>query len=151
MKFSTRATYGLKALLFLADQYGQRTVPVSRIAQDGGISAQYLEQILHVLKKKRWIRSRRGPQGGYRLAKNPSEVRIGPVLRDLEGAQFGFTQEADAKAPSNTAGLASQLFWKRLAEGFSQVLDSTSLKDLIEHARQSEKKRKTASRLTFNI
>ncbi len=152
MKFSTRATYGLKALLYLADQYGQRAVSASQIAREEGISASYLEQILHRLKKKQWIKSLRGPAGGYVLGSHPSEIKIGPVLRDLEGVKrkAGKERTSSAKKP-NTPGVAALLFWAKLEKNFSQLIDSTSLKNLVDEARSHQKTHSKTPGPSFNI
>jgi Rrf2 family protein len=137
--------------LHLAYHYGQRTVSVAQIARDEGISPAYLEQILHALKKKKWIRSLRGPQGGYLLARRPQEVRLGALLRDLEGRDFTFAQNGE-KTPKNRGipRRAADLFWRMLSENISEVLDKTSLKEILDAVKASEKGGKPG-RLTFNI
>ena len=140
--------------MYLAHHYGERPVAVSQIAKDQGIPVSYLEQILHTLKKKRWIRSLRGPQGGYVLAKRPADVFVGPVLRDLEGRRFlleGPPVPAPKKGDKNTVGLAALLFWGKLAEDFTQLIDNTSLLKIISDARTVEKTRKSSSGFSFNI
>lgn len=152
MKFSTRATYGLKALLHLADQYGQRAVSASQIAREEGISASYLEQILHRLKKKQWIKSLRGPSGGYVLGSHPSEIKLGPVLRDLEGAERRSGPErASTIRKHNIPSIAASLFWVKLEDQFSQLIDSISLKQLIDEARSRQKTRSKTPGPSFNI
>ena len=83
MKFSTKSTYGLKAILYLADRYGESAITVSQISKEEKISAPYLEQILNKLKKKHWVKSMRGPHGGYVLTTKPSEIRVFSVLEAL--------------------------------------------------------------------
>ena len=152
MKFSTRATYGLKALLYLADQFGQRAVSASQIAREEGISAPYLEQILHRLKKKQWVKSLRGPTGGYVLAAHPSEIKIGPVLRDLEdNGRKPRAERTPAPRKLNTPGTAAALFWSKLEKQFAQLLDSTSLKQLVDEARTHQKTHSKTPGPSFNI
>ncbi len=153
MKFSTKSVYGLKALLYLADSYHQRAVPASQIAKEENISPAYLEQILHQLKKKQWVKSMRGPAGGYVLAKNPADVRLGAILRDLEGPNGAAKKapERSAKAP-NTAGLAALIFWDRLARQYAEWLDTATLKGLLEDARKLQKRDPgAAGRMHFSI
>lgn len=154
MRFSTRATYGLKALLYLANHYSERAVSVSQIAKEEGISAQYLEQILHRLKKRQWIKSLRGPAGGYVLAQKPSEIKVGPVLRDLEGRKSDGQARPKAAKPAQTGNipsLAAGLFWERLLQQHAQYLDNMSLKELIDDARRVEKSRSSSPSFSFNI
>ena len=127
---------------------------MSQIAKDEAISPPYLEQILQLLKKKKWIRSLRGPQGGYTLAKRPADIKVGPVLRDLEGRKSSFFIETKGKQKKNrrnTVALASLIFWGKLATQYTQLIDNTSLKELIDEARLLEKSKKTSHRTSFNI
>ena len=151
MKFSTRATYGLKALLYLANQYGQRAVSVSQIAKEEGISASYLEQILHRLKKKQWIKSLRGPSGGYVLAKKPSDIKIGPLLYDLEGTPRSGRRVSSVQGPVSVPAHAASLFWKKLSDQNSQLLDKTTLRELIDEARSTQKIPARGSKFSFSI
>ena len=153
MMFSTRATYGLKALLYMAHLYSERAVSASQIAKEEGLSAAYLEQILHQLKKKQWIKSLRGPAGGYVLAKKPSEIKIGSVLRDLEGKKMIGTHAAkNSKAGnSNTVTLASDLFWNKVNRQVAEILDSATLRSLIDESHKFQKTAAGSERLHFNI
>ena len=70
MKISTRVRYGLKALVYIADKSSEnKLVRIKEISDEQGISVQYLEQILFKLKNENIIEGKRGPNGGYRLAK----------------------------------------------------------------------------------
>ncbi len=84
MKLSTRATYGMRALVELA--LSPRPGPVSAhlIARRQALSAAYLEQILHRLKKHGLVRSIRGPRGGYLLAADPQRMTMAEVVRILD-------------------------------------------------------------------
>jgi Rrf2 family transcriptional regulator, cysteine metabolism repressor len=149
MKVPTRAVYGLKALLYLADAYGQNPVSVSQIAKDEGISAAYLEQIFHRLKKRGWISSLRGPRGGYVLAKRPSELRVGDLLKDLHGGDF---LKVPGEKPSKRSKLpiqASSIFWGQLTSGIRVFLDSVTLSKLLQEARNVQKDKNR--HLSFSI
>src|SRR3990167_5310089 len=88
MKFSTRTLYGLKAILVLASRHGEGSMVVSQIAKKEGISVPYLEQILNALKKKGFVKSVRGPQGGYVLSRKPSEISLRLLFYALEDKPF---------------------------------------------------------------
>ncbi len=83
MKFTTRSSYGLKALINLADRHGE-AVPIRYISGKEKLSNMYLEQIFARLKKGGLVKSVRGPKGGYILAKDPAEINIYDVVRILE-------------------------------------------------------------------
>src|SRR3989344_7674663 len=136
MKFSTRILYGLKAVIVLAGRYGEGSLSVSQIAKREGVSVAYLEQILNALKKKGLVKSVRGPQGGYVLAKKPSELTLKQLFDALEGSGSAWAADEILKADAEVVKIASVLFWKRLRESLEHGLDSFSLKNLMDQARQ---------------
>ncbi len=84
MKLSTRGRYGLRMLVDLSQQ-GAQVVTLKSIAVRQELSVNYLEQVAKDLKRSGYIRSQKGPQGGYLLALEPKDIVIGDVLRILEG------------------------------------------------------------------
>ena len=106
MKFSTHTLYGLKAVLVLASRFGEGSVSVSQIAKKEGLSVAYLEQILNALKKKGFVKSVRGPQGGYVLTKKPSEIRLDELLYIL-GNKNLLDLDGKIKLTPETARLVS--------------------------------------------
>ena len=85
MRISTKGRYGVRAALELSLNYGTGPVMVRQIAKNQGISERYLEQILNTLRTTQIVKSTRGAKGGYELAKQPSEITVGDVLKALEG------------------------------------------------------------------
>jgi Rrf2 family protein len=150
MKFSTKATYGLSAMLHLADRYGESAVSVSQIARDEGISASYLEQLLNRLKKNHWVKSVRGPQGGYVLTEKPSDIRIGDLLEALGESVKVSQGVSKPRGNARAAQIASLLFWSGLSKAIEKSLQTITLQDLISKARKSPDS-KGSSDLTFNI
>ncbi len=155
MKFSTRATYGLTAMLYLAERYGESAVSISQIAEDEKISAAYLEQILSRIKREGWVKSVRGPRGGYVLTAKPSQISVGALLSAL-GEDELVSGEARGSAASSSrksqpvARTAAELFWRRLSDGFAEALSRVSLEELIQSARQ-EPRSALAQPIHFNI
>ena len=86
MKISTKGRYGLRLMTDLAVYYDQGLIPLKEIAARQEISEKYLEQIMMQLNRSGLVRSVRGAQGGYRLAKPPEDITAGAVLRVLEGS-----------------------------------------------------------------
>lgn len=151
MKFSTRTIYGLKAVLVLASRFGEGSVSVSQIAKKEGISVAYLEQILNALKKKGFVKSVRGPQGGYVLAKKPSEISLDSLLFILGNKNFiDFNNQLTISAETDEVSIANLIFWKKFKSSIETGLSKISLKDLIDEAR-SLKKSKAHAHYTFNI
>jgi Rrf2 family cysteine metabolism transcriptional repressor len=85
MKFSIKVQYGLQAMLELALNYGGGPVQIRTIAKDQKLPIRFLEQLLLVLKKAGLIASVRGKNGGYSLAKRPSEISVLSVIEAFEG------------------------------------------------------------------
>ncbi len=86
MKISTRGRYALRLMLDLAMAKEGELVTIKSIAARQEISNKYLEQIISVLSRAGFVKSTRGSQGGYRLAKAPADYTVGMILRTIEGS-----------------------------------------------------------------
>jgi Rrf2 family protein len=149
MKFSTRTLYGLRAVLVLASRFGEGSVSVSQIARKEAISTPYLEQILNSLKKKGMVKSVRGPQGGYVLAKKPAEITLEGLLRVLDDDPFLERRKSESPNKDEVA-FADQIFWKKLGLSIQDALSKVSLKELLDESRRV-KKTKSSSSYNFQI
>ena len=85
LRLSTKARYGLRALVSLARHYGEGPVIAKVIAKEEDISENYLEQIMKLLRRSGIVRSIRGAQGGFSLAKPPQDIKIKEIVDILEG------------------------------------------------------------------
>src|SRR5687768_7461154 len=85
MKLSNKGRYGLQAVFDLAYHNEGRAAQIKEICDRQGIPARFLEQVFRDLKKAGIVRSKRGPRGGYELARTPAELRLGDVVRAIEG------------------------------------------------------------------
>ena len=151
MKFTTRTLYGLRAVLVLASRFGEGSLSVSQIAKKESISAAYLEQILNSLKKKGFVKSVRGPQGGYVLSKKPSEIHLDALLAVLDNKNSpDFNGELTVASETDEISIANLIFWKKFKLSIETGLSKVTLKDLIDEAR-SLKKKKLRSNYAFNI
>ena len=152
MKFSTRTFYGLKAVLVLASRFGEGSLSVSQIAKKEGISVAYLEQILNALKKKGFVKSVRGPQGGYVLAKKPSETTLETLFYVLEDKKrFELDPNQPHQNQKDEIAIGNVIFWKTLQSSIEKGLSELTLKQLIDEARRIQKGRPRSSSHTFNI
>ncbi|WP_099203233.1 RrF2 family transcriptional regulator [Miniphocaeibacter massiliensis] len=91
MRLSTRGRYGLHAMYVLGKNYEGEPISLNEISKITGLSNSYLEQLIRRLKKGGLVDSIRGSQGGYFLTKNPKDITIGDILRNLEDF-FGTTE-----------------------------------------------------------
>ena len=86
MKISTKGRYAVRVMLDLAINNTGEYIKVKDIAARQEISEKYLEQIISVLNKAGYVRSVRGAQGGYKIARDPKEYTVGMILRLTEGS-----------------------------------------------------------------
>ncbi|MBI3458550.1 MAG: Rrf2 family transcriptional regulator [Candidatus Rokubacteria bacterium] len=85
LRFTKKADYGLMATHYIAFHQHEGVANARRIAEDLGIPAELLAKILQRLAKRKLIKSLNGPKGGYVLAREPSKIMVGEVLRAIEG------------------------------------------------------------------
>ena len=85
MKLSTRSRYGTRMLLDIAMHGTDGPVTIMDISERLDLPVKYLEKLVRLLKKGKYIKSKRGPKGGHILAKDPATVTVGALVRDLEG------------------------------------------------------------------
>ena len=144
MKISAKSQYGLRAMVYLAG-CKKEICPLKLISEEEGISFDYLEKIISKLEKAGLIKAKKGVQGGYFLAKKPSKIKIGEVIRALEGEIHlvkclpliipkGFVRDTAKSVehicPREKKCLAKN-FWKKLQRSMNYILDSITLADLI--------------------
>ncbi|WCN38609.1 cysteine metabolism transcriptional regulator CymR [Aneurinibacillus uraniidurans] len=124
MKISTKGRYGLTIMMELARRYGEGQMSLKSIAQKHDLSEHYLEQLVAPLRNAGLVKSIRGAYGGYILARVPEEITAGDVIRVLEGpiSPVEFEEEEDP---------AKRDLWMRIRDSISEVLDTTTLQDLI--------------------
>ncbi|NLI91495.1 MAG: Rrf2 family transcriptional regulator [Peptococcaceae bacterium] len=140
MKLSTKGRYGLRAILDVAMNQHLGPVTIHSVAQRQEISERYLEQLLITLKQNGLIKSIRGFQGGYVLNKEPKDISVGDVVRALEGpiAPVECVDDGKQGSCSRMDFCVTKIVWNDLKIAINQVLDSYSLEDLIEEARNMQ-------------
>lgn len=131
MRLSTRGRYGLKAMHNLALRYGDGPITLKSIAEQEDISESYLEQIFLVLKNESILTSIRGPKGGYMLAKEPSKITVGQVLRALEGDLSPAECVVDNYSCSQDNTCVTKEIWERIKDSVDSVVDSITLQDMV--------------------
>ena len=134
MKLSTKGRYGLRALIDLAQHEKEGPVSITSIAERQEISERYLEQLMSKMKKAGLIRSIRGAQGGYVLAKDLEEVSVGDILRALEGDLnpvecSGFLSEGGCQAADNCV---TKYVWQKINDSINQTVNEIMLDELVQ-------------------
>ncbi len=109
------------------------TIRIKDIAARQEISEKYLEQIIAVLNKAGFVKSVRGPQGGYRLARKPKDYTVGMILRLTEGSLAPVPCLDDDPNECNRQEDCVTIFiWEKLYEAINSVVDGFTLADLVE-------------------
>jgi Rrf2 family protein len=132
MRISTKGDYGLRAMLELAQRYGEGLVPGREIAARQGIPESYLDQLLTVLSKARLLRSVRGPQGGHSLAQPPGKISLKEIVIALEGSAAPVNCLASQGDCSLTSACVLREVWQKIEEVTLEVLASITLEDLVK-------------------
>ncbi|MGP4071422.1 cysteine metabolism transcriptional regulator CymR [Piscibacillus sp. B03] len=126
MKISTKGRYGLTIMIALAKNYGDQPLPLKAIANEYELSEHYLEQLIAPLRNSGLVKSVRGAKGGYLLTREPKLITAADIIRTLEGP-IRPVEEMDDDEPSKRE------LWKRIRDAVRDVLEQTTLQDLIEY------------------
>ncbi|MCX6763147.1 MAG: Rrf2 family transcriptional regulator [Candidatus Moranbacteria bacterium] len=127
MRFSTRAEYGLRAMANLAQNY-PKCISVKDISKVEGISVKYLERLIQELRKNNLVKSSKGKNGGYTLARNPKLLKVGKIVETLEGTIAPMKcNEAHCKI----GGCSSRMVWNKLEIQIRKTLYGIKLSELI--------------------
>jgi len=134
LKVSTRGEYGARMMVCLARHWGAGPVPLTEVAAQEHLSVDYLEQLAVSLRKAGLIESQRGVHGGYALARSPEQIRMGEILRALEGpiAPMVCVTEGAAEPVCEFEGHCStRLMWLQVGKAIAQTLDGMTLAALV--------------------
>lgn len=133
MKISTRGRYALRMMLDLAVNNNGEPIRLKDISKRQGISDKYLEQIISILNKAGFVRSIRGPQGGYMLNREPKEYTVGMILRLTEGSLAPVAcldyEPNDCERRNKCVTL---ILWEKLNDAIKSVVDNITLQDLVQ-------------------
>ena len=133
MKISSRGRYAVRIMVDLAVNNTGEYAKVNQIAKRQEISEKYLEQIISVLNKAGYVKSTRGAQGGYKLAKDPSAYTVGMILRLTEGSLCPVAcMEGDVNECERCDTCETLDVWKELGAAINKVVDGVTIADLAE-------------------
>ena len=141
MKLSTKGKYGVRAVYEIAKRSGRGPITIKEIADRQGISFSYLEKILHRLGKAGLIESVRGPAGGYLLARKPSELTIGDIVRTLEGpiALSHCLEPGESGECYQADDCVARMVWAKVGAKIEEALDSITFDDLLRQQPEQQK------------
>lgn len=137
MKISTKGRYALRMMLDLAAHQGDGYVALKDIAQRQEISKKYLEQIVPMLGKSDILRTTRGYQGGYRLARRPEDYTARDILRLTEGSLAPVAcLDCEVNTCPRSANCPTLPLWQGLDRVIEDYLAGVTLQDLIDRQRE---------------
>jgi Rrf2 family protein len=142
MKISFKGDYATKIILDLSLNYNQGVTQIKDIAKRQDIPERYLEQIITLLKNARYINTIRGPKGGVLLAKAPSKITIGEIVRLVEGPTSPITcvsRSAHTRCSFEHKCVLKGV-WKEVRDKINEVVDNTTYQDLVDRAIAMESK-----------
>jgi Rrf2 family protein len=140
MRFSAKGEYGVRVMVDLARHFGEGPVSLAEVADHEGLPLAYLEQIVAELRGAGLVAARRGRRGGYSLTRPPAEITMGEVVRLLEGGISPMICiPADPAADERAICIhqeycTTRVLWLRVRDSIVEVLESTTLADLLPGA-----------------
>jgi Rrf2 family cysteine metabolism transcriptional repressor len=137
MRLSTRGEYASRAMLELSRRYLDGPIHGREIAKAQEIPQQFLEQILLLLKRAGYLKSRKGQKGGYVLAKPPGKINVAEVIRVMDGPLAPIdcvsVMAHEACPMERTCGL--RWLWKDVRDAVAEILEKTTFADLARKSR----------------
>ena len=135
MKISTKARYGMRAMVELAKAYPDAALSVKEVAARQRLSVKYLEQIMAPLKASGLVKAVRGSNGGYVLTHPPTSVLLSQIYTALEGAPAVVDCVEDEGLCGYAGTCPTRGVWCEVNNAIVKVLESITLADLVERGR----------------
>lgn len=155
MRLSTKSRYGLRALFDMAYNAGNLPIQVKEISRRQNISPRYLEQIFQSFKKAGILKSKKGPQGGYFLAKRPEEITVQDIVQAAEGDTLLVNctcKEEDGRPACEFNGqCVTQTIWHEATALLNDYFSSLTLQTLCERGQAMGLKRESNHKFMYYI
>ena len=153
---SKKTQYGMKAMVALGRRYREGPVMIGTLAREESIPVKFLEVILLDLKTRGLLSSKLGRKGGYQLSRPPSTITIGSIIRIMEGPLAPLpcaseTAYQPCEECPDVESCGTRIIMRRVRDAISDVLDRTSLADLIQSVEQSRLSPPVRQALVYEI
>lgn len=135
MHIPIKVDYGVRALVDLTQHKDDAPLRAADIARRTTIPEAFLAQVLHALGKDGFVKGFRGPQGGHILAQEPSDIRLSAVMDCLGASETIVGCLGDSTTCIHIPSCAQREIWERVDRAVFEVLDSTTILDLVERTR----------------
>lgn len=132
MKVNTKVRYGLRAILQIAESYGDEPVPISAISESQEISGKYLEQVVGTLRRADLIHSRKGVRGGYTLARAPEDINLWEIITALDSHTTLVDCVMEPGVCDRSDDCLTRSIWTLLSARMEEFWSSFKLSDLIK-------------------
>jgi Rrf2 family protein len=144
---SKKTKYALKALIYLAREYDKGPILIADLAREERIPKKFLELILLTLKNNGVLQSKKGKGGGYYLGRPPGKISMGEVIRILEGPLapvpcVSVMAYAKCEECNDEQTCGIRLVMKDVRDAIADILDGTTLKDVLEREEQASQRDK---------
>ncbi len=137
MRLTYKGDYALKSVLYLAVHYSERPVTIHEIAENLDIPVKFLEQILLDLKRGHFVESRRGKVGGYILARQPSQIKLGEIVRFVDGPIEPIKcVEKGYGGCGDIYRCAFRDIWQKVSRVTSDIIDNITFEDLADQVKK---------------
>lgn len=137
MKISTKGRYGLRALVDMAANTNGETVSLMQTASRQNLSLNYLEQVFGTLRKAGIVASVKGAGGGYRLAKDASEITVKEILEALEG-EFSIVNRTPDECEDEVEVAIRELVWDEIDRKVNELFQERTLARLVDEYREKQ-------------
>ncbi|OGP78091.1 MAG: hypothetical protein A2Z40_02945 [Deltaproteobacteria bacterium RBG_19FT_COMBO_60_16] len=138
MKITTRGRYAVMALVSLAASSRGNPVSLKNIARQEEIPEAYLQQLFSRLRRRNLVKSIRGPGGGFLLARHPSRIMIGEIIRTAEGRDATIGCRRSGRTCGRIERCKTQGMWDALESRMEEFLDSISIEDLFREKSEEQ-------------
>jgi Rrf2 family protein len=136
VKLSTKTRYGVRALFDIAYHNSGQPTQARDVARRQEVPLRYLEQIFQDLRRAGLVEAKRGPRGGYSLARPAEEISLGDIVRAVQGPiELLTTSEPPPSEPARTRDVPESI-WKELALKIAACFDAVTLRDLCRRGEQ---------------
>lgn len=137
MRISTKGRYAMCVMLDLAEHYKEGPVALKDIAARQNISKKYLEQIVSLLNRPDFLKTIRGAQGGYMLAKTPDKYTVAEILKLSEGSLAPIPNLDDPSEAAAAADAQLLPIWQGLYDVVNNYLEGVTLQDILDRRMES--------------
>ena len=144
MKLSTKGEYASRAILEMALNYDKGPLHIRDISAAQEIPRRFLEQILLMLKRTGYLRSKKGPNGGYYLAKPPSKITVAEVIRVMDGplAPIDCVSVTAHEVCARERYCGLKWLWKEVRDAVAEIMERTTFEDLSRKTRAAKEAEK---------